>query len=172
MIRHMRILSALGGILVALASSVHAQAAPSILRVIAVTDRRSDSNLRWARERVENNIDMLQQDRHDYGGHRVRAIALFEQARQQLNLGLAYDNGREDVAPPPGFYRPAEATVTERGERSSDANLAAVRRNIEGVMDVLQRDNHDYGGHRVTALRLLDEGRDQLNAALAWDSRH
>jgi hypothetical protein len=84
---------------------------------------------------------------------------------------LAYDGGREDVAPPSDFYRPAEESVTARGERSSDANLVVVRRNIEDVVDVLQRDNHDYGGHRVAALRLLDEGREQLSAALAWDSR-
>jgi hypothetical protein len=77
MIRRMQILSALGGIIVALACSVHAQAAPSLLRVIAVTDRRSDNNLRWARQRINNNVDMLQQDRHEYDGHRTCAIALF-----------------------------------------------------------------------------------------------
>jgi len=170
MIRRVQILSALGGIIVALACSVHAQAAPSLLRVIAVTDRRSDNNLRWARQRINNSVDALQRDRHDYDGRRACAIALFVQARQQLNLGLAYDGGREDVAPPPGFYRPEES-VTARSEWSSDANLVVVRRNIEDVVDVLQRDNHDYGGQRVATLRLLDEGREQLSAALAWDSR-
>lgn len=160
----------MGGILVALAYSAHAQAAPAILRAIAINDGRSDSNLRWARQRVGENIEMLQWDRPDYNGHRARAIALFAQAQQQMSLGLAFDGGREDMAPPADFYRPAEVVGT-RGDRASDANVAAVRHNIEGVMDVLQRDNHDYGGHRVAALRLLDEGREQLSAALAWDNR-
>lgn len=172
MIRRIQALGAIAGIAVALAYSAHVQAAPAILRVIAVTDERSDSNLRWARRRLDENLEMLQQDRPDYDGHRVRAIALFEHARQELDFGLAYDGRREDVKTSPELRRPEQAVVAARGERASAANLQAVRSNVEGIIDVLQRDNRDYGGHRAAALRLLDEGREQLTAALAWDRHH
>ena len=133
-----------------------------------MTDGRSDANLRWASRQVDQNIDMLQRDRRDYDGHRTRAIELFEQARQQLALGLAYDDDRGYRATMP---RLDDDPANLRGDGASDANLVAVRRNIEGIMDELARDNHDYGGHRVAALQLLAAGRQQLSAALAADGR-
>ena len=69
--RRIQVLAALGGIVAALSSTVHAQAAPQVLRVIATADRRSDSNVRWARQRVLENISMLQQDRLSAGGLNV-----------------------------------------------------------------------------------------------------
>jgi hypothetical protein len=139
---------------------------------LAVTGNQSDSNLRWARRRVEENIDMLQRDRHDYGGYRVRAIALFQQAREQLTLGLRFDTGRENLMRSSALARPDAEMVYLRGECASDINLNVVRRNIERIMDVLQRDNSDYGGHRAAALRLLASGREMLKDAIQWDNTH
>lgn len=65
------------------------QATTSVLR----NDRGSDRNLRAEIRRLERVIDMLQRDRHDYGGHRVQAIQLLQQARAQLTQGLQYDRG-------------------------------------------------------------------------------
>lgn len=55
--------------------------------------RGSDQNLRTDIRRLERVIDMLQRDQHDYGGHRVQAIQLLQQARAQLNEGLQFDRG-------------------------------------------------------------------------------
>ena len=52
----------------------------------------SDRNLRVEIRRLEQVIDMLQRDRHDYNGHREQAIDLLQRARQQLQEGLQYDN--------------------------------------------------------------------------------
>jgi hypothetical protein len=54
--------------------------------------RGSDRNLRLEIHRLEQVIDMLQRDRHDYNGHRVQAIQDLQQARQQLEDALEYDN--------------------------------------------------------------------------------
>jgi len=51
----------------------------------------SDRNLRTEMRRLEQVIDMLKQDRHDYGGHREQAVDLLQRARQQLEEGLEYD---------------------------------------------------------------------------------
>lgn len=45
---------------------------------------RSNYNIHNVRIRLENVIDTLQRDRHDYGGQRVQAIQLLQQARQHL----------------------------------------------------------------------------------------
>jgi hypothetical protein len=51
----------------------------------------SDRNIKSEIRRLEQVIDMLQRDRHDYGGHREQAIDLLQRARQQLDEGLEYD---------------------------------------------------------------------------------
>jgi hypothetical protein len=170
--RCIQLMAAFSAVLMSLAGTAHVMAAPVGSHSPAITGRQSDSNLRWARRRVEENIDMLQHDRSDYGGYRVKALALFQQAREQLTLGLKFDNGREDVAPPAGFLRPDAQMVYLRGQCASDVNLNVVRRNIEHIMDVLQRDKGDYGGHRVAALRQLAAGREMLKDAINYDNTH
>jgi hypothetical protein len=56
------------------------------------SDGGSDRNLRREIHRLEGVIDMLQQDRHDYNGHRVAAIADLQRAREELRAGLRFDN--------------------------------------------------------------------------------
>jgi hypothetical protein len=170
--RCIQLLAMLSGVLISLAGTAQVIAAPSGSYAIAATGGQSDSNLRWARRRVEENIDMLQHDRHDYGGYRVRAIALFQQAREQLTLGLRYDTSHENAMRQAVFARPDSQMVYLRGDCASDINLNVVRRNIEHIMDVLQRDNGDYGGHRVAALRILASGRQMLKDAVQWDNNH
>jgi len=56
-----------------------------------------------------------------------------------------------------------------RGARGSDRNLRNVRRRLEGIIDALQRDQHDYSGHRVAAIRDLTQARQEIEAALQAD---
>jgi len=159
-------------VLAVFSSASFGQGSPSGPQRVAITQAQSDSNMRWAYNHIENNIEFLQNDRRDYGGYRVRAISLFQQARQQILLGLRYDNGREDVPPPAGFVRPDKDMVALRSDCASDANLNVVRRNVEHIIDVLQRDLGDYGGHRVKAISLLQQGRESLKDAIQYDDTH
>ena len=59
-----------------------------------------------------------------------------------------------------------------RGDVGSDRNLRTERRRLEGVIDALQRDQHDYGGHRVRAIADLQQARAELDAALQYDRGH
>jgi hypothetical protein len=64
--RRLQRLTALAGIVFALTCTAHAKAAPQGLRTLEATSGRSDSNLRWARQSVATDIDMLQRDGFDY----------------------------------------------------------------------------------------------------------
>ena len=59
-----------------------------------------------------------------------------------------------------------------RSGRGSDRNLVVERRRLEQVIDMLQRDRHDYGGHREQAVDLLQRARQQLDEALEYDRSH
>lgn len=55
--------------------------------------RGSDSNLRVVRRRLESLIDHLQHDRHDYNGHREKAIDDLQAARKEITAALEADEG-------------------------------------------------------------------------------
>ena len=133
---------------------------------LADNGRQSDNNLRYARARVERDIDMLQRDQHDYDYHRVKAIDDLQDARNQLQIALTYDRFHD--------YSPAAVPLVgeANGSNRSDRNLAYVRSDVEQVVDMLQRDNTDYGGHRVDAIGFLQQSREQLSDALASDRGH
>ena len=59
-----------------------------------------------------------------------------------------------------------------RGNRGSDQNIRREYRRLEQVIDGLQRDQRDYGGHRAQAIEALQQARRQLDEALEYDRTH
>lgn len=59
-----------------------------------------------------------------------------------------------------------------RGDRGSDRNIRREYRRLEQVIDGLQRDQRDYGGHRAQAIQDLQQARAQLDEALEYDRAH
>jgi hypothetical protein len=68
--------------------------------------------------------------------------------------------------------RNATTNARLRGERGSVRNIRTVRVRLEGLIDNLQRDRRDYGGHREQAIDLMSQARNQLLAAEAYDRTH
>lgn len=58
--------------------------------IVAQTQGMSNRNLLYVRRRIEGLINQLQNDRHDYGGYRVKAIAELQQARQDIIAAIGY----------------------------------------------------------------------------------
>jgi hypothetical protein len=68
--------------------------------------------------------------------------------------------------------RGASAQTYTRGEDGSARNIAQVRRALEGLIDQLQHDRHDFGGYRIRAIENMRRARADLMAALQWDATH
>ncbi len=66
----------------------------------------------------------------------------------------------------------AAAGAKLRGERGSFKNIAQVRRRLERLIDMLQRDRRDYGGHREKAPDLLQRPPAELLDAAQYDRAH
>lgn len=102
-----RFLATAAGVGAALAAASAALAAPVPAPVPGTTmapnrkwqrgEFRSNRNIRMIRKHLEHVIDELQHDQHDYGGHRVRALDLLNQARQELLLA---EQSATDKNPP------------------------------------------------------------------------
>ena len=67
---------------------------------------------------------------------------------------------------------PMPESSAARGEWGSNHSIAHVRQRLERVIDNLQRDQHDYGGHRVKALELCQQARAELLQAEQYEKAH
>lgn len=56
--------------------------------------------IRAAMHALANAERHLQEAAHDYGGHRVKAMALIKQAQEELEAGLAWDRAHERTSTP------------------------------------------------------------------------
>jgi hypothetical protein len=94
---------------------------------------------------------------HDYGGHRVKAIADITKAQNQLNLALKNapkkkGKGKSNPLPEP--------------QALSDAQLLESMVFLKETVQLLEKANHDYGGHRAAAVQDLHRAIRQLDLAL------
>ena len=96
------------------------------------------------------------------------AVAGVALSGAMFGAGAAYTSSAQaQVVAPAQTIRPAL-----RGERGSARNIIAVRRRLEALIDQLQQDRRDYGGHREQALDLMQQARYQLDLAIQWDATH
>lgn len=117
----------------------------------------SNENIAHARTIVERSITMLQQDAHDYGGFRVKAIAALGAARDQLTDALQYAAAHGNGG---GVM----------GGGASDDNIRYSRLYLDRAVDMLQHDAHDYAGHRAAAVTDIQHAQADLASALAHDA--
>jgi hypothetical protein len=114
----------------------------------------SNQSIANSRTVVERAISMLQDDAHDYGGFRVKAMGALSAARDQLTAALAFvhDNGNGGM------------------NVGSDDNLRFSRLYLNRAVDMLQHDARDYAGHRVAAITDIQRAQADLTSALEHDS--
>jgi hypothetical protein len=124
----------------------------------------SNANLRFVEAHAEAAVARLDDDRHDYGGHRVAAIGDIQQGIGYLNDALSFV--RSGMGPMPGGMIPQ--TLPNIGQTQSNDSLADARAHLETAIDALQRDNHDYNGYRLRAIQSFQAARQQLLLALAF----
>jgi hypothetical protein len=107
---------------------------------------------------------------HDYGGHRADAVRDISAASKQLKLALEFvhkgkttgakkDQPKKGKTPMPTPMEP---------QALSDMQLASSVPTLRATVALLQKANHDYGGHRAKAVTDLELAIRQLDAALKF----
>lgn len=134
--------------------------------------RRAERELREAKGHLEKAA-------HDFGGHRVAAIKDIDKALHQLRVALKFDSPkRRATVPPvkstaptatpgiPAAGKPKAAPGTEKHPQIHKAlhKLHQAKRTLENAA-------HDFGGHRVDAIKDIDRAINQLKQALAYDKK-
>lgn len=132
----------------------------------------SNANLHYVDEHINTAIDSLQNDRNDYGGHRVAAINDLQTASSDIQQALAFDRAHpqtqvQNIAPV-AVSIPNGSIGGGINQRQSNQSLETARQNIETAIDALTKDAHDYGGFRAKAIDALQAARTQLEQALQF----
>lgn len=139
-------------------------------------DCASDHNLMRVHRRLDGAIDNLSHDQRDYGGHRVSAMRDLQAARTELIAAESYarttDHDNAACFTTSGSTGGSDRNWGHRGQGGSNSNIWGVRRWVENLIDQLQRDERDYGGHRVTAINDMQQARNELVAAEAYAKAH
>lgn len=142
----------------------------------ARTDCASNSSLAHVHRRLDGAIDQLQHDQRDYGGHRVDAINDLQNARAQLVAAeqWAANTDRENPACMRAYGPTGGGDVSwgVRGQGGSNRDVWYVSSWTENMIDQLERDQHDYDGHRVAAINAMQAARSQLLAAERYAGSH
>lgn len=131
--------------------------------------RLSNAQLREGLHVLQATKKMLQGADHDYGGHRVASIKAINAAEHQLSLALHSQHKRGA----PGSKTGGKAGRGGQPEPQNISNLQLADAIVilERTRAVLERADHDYGGHRVAAVRDLGGAIRQLKTALRFEKR-
>ena len=101
----------------------------------------------------------LQDALADKGGHRVKAIALVDDAIAEVNAGIAYDRR----------HNHASTLIAENLFAGSydQPHMERAKTALENAKNNLERASADKGGHRARALDLVREAIEEVNKGIA-----
>jgi hypothetical protein len=152
-----------GTVVVILASSADARQ-PSGAK--QESQKASNAQLREGLQVLQTTKKVLEGADHDYGGHRVDAIKAIRAAEHQLRLALSAQHKRT-----PGGAKNGTGGQAKQPEAQNVSNLQLA--NAIGILQqtqtLLEKANHDYGGHKAAAIRDLSVAIQQLKTALRFE---
>jgi hypothetical protein len=134
----------------------------------------SNAQLHEALAVLQATKKILESADHDYGGHRVAAVRDINVAERQLHLALrsqhkgTLSGGKTGGKP----GKPGKGGGKGREPQNiSNLQLADAIVILEQTHVLLQKADHDYGGHREAAARDLGKAVQQLKVALTFEKK-
>lgn len=132
--------------------------------------RVSNAQLREGVHVLQATKKMLQSADHDYGGHRVAAIKAIGAAEHHLTLALR--SQQKNTAPSGKTKTPGAGRGKEpEPQNISNLQLADAIVILERTRTLLEKADHDYGGHRAAAVHDLGGTIKQLKVALKYEKK-
>ncbi len=109
---------------------------------------------------------------HDYGGHRASAVKAIGAAQHQVKLALQTQTKHKH--PGKGVQGNGKGNGKGKGREPqgiSNMQLAEAIPILLKTMTMLEKADHDYGGHRAAAVRDLGAAVQQLKTALEFEKK-
>ena len=81
-----------------------------------------------------------------------------------IGSGTAYGVFAQTTPPPP-------PPPPSKNEKEPHPEMMRAKKQLEAAKDSLQKAAHDYSGHRVKAIGLIDQALKEINAGIASDKK-
>jgi hypothetical protein len=136
--------------------------------------RVSNAQLREGLDVLQATKKLLKGANHDYGGHRLAAIKAIDAAEHQLKLALRSQQKGKNPGGKTGGT--TGKSGTGRGKEPEPQNISNLQLAdaiviLERTRTLLEKADHDYGGHRAAAVRDLGAAVEQLKIALRFEKK-
>jgi hypothetical protein len=97
----------------------------------------------------------------DKGGHKQNAMNMTRQAISEINEGIAYDRHHDSDFD--------DSTIVDL---SDQPNMIAAKDALKDARSNLEKATEDKGGHRVKALKWVNDAIDEAQRGIDWDRNH
>jgi hypothetical protein len=133
----------------------------SVLTLSTSADNVDQPFMRAARSDCNRSLGFLRRATQDKGGHRANAMRMVNQAIAEINEGIAYDR-RHD----------SDFDDTDFAASSDQPNMVAAKDALKDARSNLEKATEDKGGHRVQALKWVNDAIDEAQRGIEWDRNH
>lgn len=123
-----------------------------VLLISVVTGYADQPRMTAARTDLLQARSQLQGATRNKGGHRAKAIDLINSAIVEVNAGIRFDRNNNHT-------QPVAMTRDQPHMERALANLRSAKSNLEAA-------SNDKGGHRVNALRFVNEAIDEVKRGI------
>ena len=123
-----------------------------LLLVVSVSAKPDQPNMQAARVNLQNARANLIAASPNKGGHRAKAINLVNEAIAEVNRGIAFDRRHNHAS--------VNAPVPDQ------PHMKAALEFLRNAKSDLERATTDKGGHRVNAIRFIDQATDETKKGI------
>ena len=124
-----------------------------LLVVVSVSARPDQPNMQSAKVDLQNAKAQLIAASPNKGGHRAKAIDLVNEAIAEVNRGIAFDRKHNHAS--------IDATPLP-----DQPHMQAALDYLRNAKSDLERATTDKGGHRVNAIKLVDQAIDETKKGI------
>jgi len=124
-----------------------------LLLVVSVSARPDQPNMQSARTNLQNAKAQLIAASPNKAGHRAKAISLVNEAIAEVNRGIAFDRRHNHAS--------IDATPLP-----DQPHMQAALDYLRNAKSDLERATSDKGGHRVSAIKLVDQAIDETKKGI------
>jgi hypothetical protein len=124
-----------------------------LLVVVSVSARPDQPNMQSAKVNLQNAKAQLISASPNKGGHRAKAIDLVNEAIAEVNRGIAFDRRHNHAS--------IDATPL-----ADQPHMQAALDYLRNAKSDLERATTDKGGHRVNAIKLVDQAIDETKKGI------
>jgi len=131
------------------------------ISVLTLSTSADQPFMRAARNDCNRALGFFRHASVDKGGHRANAMRMTNQAIVEINAGMAYDRNHD-----------SDFDENSMVEFADQPNMIHAKDALKDARSNLEKATEDKGGHRVAALKFVNDAIDEAQRGIDFDRNH